>query len=131
MTVSFGVVIQCSGCGQWRHKSWFDMGERHCKACQEEEKPYLDRLAEAAARWDREASTLKGDMLVIAEGEKPESITGQQWRIIHMLNRGLSAEAIAISHGITVTGAMNMERDAMAALYNEAARRRLEPSPAT
>ena len=118
--MNFGVIRQCDGCGQWRHKSWFDVGERHCKACQESEKSYLDRLAEATIAMERHEAKLKGEMLAIAQGEKPASMTGDQWRVIHMLNRGLSVEAIAINYGITVGGAIVMEREALTALAEAA-----------
>lgn len=118
--MSFGVVRQCEGCSQWRHKSYFDVGERHCKVCQESEKGYLDRLAEATIAMERYEAKLKGEMLAIAQGEKPDSITGDQWRVVHMLNRGLSVEAIAINYGITVSGAIIMEREAMTALAEAA-----------
>jgi 1,2-phenylacetyl-CoA epoxidase catalytic subunit len=122
-----GVIRQCAGCSTWRHISWFDVGERHCKACQDVEKSYIDRLAEAVVRANLQENHLKGEMLaVVKSGARPEAINTSLWRVLHMLNEGMSPDAISIAHGVSLNGAEEMIQQAWAALLTEVQRQATE-----
>lgn len=114
-------IIQCPVCEEWRHKSWFDVGERGCKECQEVIKSYMDNLWVAAIETE---SMLKGDMLRIASEETcPESISPTHWRVIHMVDRGADADGIAVAYGITVESAEQLIHDSLESLLKESERR--------
>ena len=114
-------IMQCPVCEEWRHKSWFDVGERGCKQCQAEQKSYLDGLAHAVMVQAQVEGELKGEMGKIANEEMcPASITPTQWRVLHMIDRGLGPEAIAVNFGITTVGAIEMTNAAMESLLNVA-----------
>lgn len=114
MSDNFGVVRQCEGCGVWRHKTWFTAGERHCRSCQTSETAYLDRLAEALKVWTAAEHKLEDEMwTVIKSGIRPDAISQSQWRMLHMLNEGMSPREIGVLFGVTEVGAEDMAQEAL------------------
>lgn len=114
-------IRQCPVCSEWRHISYFDVGERGCKLCQETVKSWLDDLAEAVAKQQEAEGVMSVEMLrIVREETCPESINPMQWRVLHMLDRGYEREGIAISFGISSPYADTLIEESLNALMREA-----------
>lgn len=114
-------IRKCPVCDEYRHKSWFDVGERGCKACQETVKSWLDGLAEAVARQQEAEGIMSVEMLrIVREETCPASINPMQWRVLHMLDRGYEREGIAISFGLSTAYVDTLIEESLNALMREA-----------
>lgn len=114
-------IIQCPVCEQWRHKSWFDVGMRGCKQCQADEVVSFEL---AKAKVELEVNQIPQTMIDIVNGEaKPESMTGLQWRMLHLMDRGYDNVGLALATGIPSQDIPKRRNEAISALYREADRR--------
>lgn len=120
-------LILCPVCNTYKHSSWFSVGNRGCHQCTEENNAWVEAVADMVKQIDEADAKLPTTMVdIVVEETKPDGITAHQWRILHLLNRGIDDQGIAITHGVSVAAATQMKEEALAALYTESLRREEE-----
>lgn len=120
-------LILCPVCEIVKHKSWFSVGNRGCHQCTEDHAAWVDGVAEMVKAIDEADAKLPTAMVnIVVDEQKPEGITAHQWRILHLLNRGIDEQGIAITHGVSTASAKLMKEEALTALYKESIRRETE-----
>ena len=120
-------LILCPVCETYKHSSWFSVGNRGCHQCTEDHNTWVEGVADMVKAIDEADAKLPTAMVgIVIDEAKPESITAHQWRILHLLNRGIDEQGIAITHGVSTTSAKLMKEEALTALYKESIRRETE-----
>lgn len=118
MSDSVDELIQCPTCDMFWHVSWFSVGLRSCRMCEDEAKNYIHELAAAVVKAERETAQIPGEMIqLVINEEKPDEITSHQWRLLHLLNAGVDDIGIALGNGVTVDAVEGMKKEALTALY--------------
>lgn len=120
-------LILCPVCNTYKHSSWFSVGNRGCHQCTEENNAWVEGIADMVKQMDEADAKLPTAMVgIVLDEAKPDAITAHQWRILHLLNRGIDDQGIAITHGVSVASATRMKEEALTALYTESLRREAE-----
>jgi hypothetical protein len=107
------VLVECPVCETLRHRSWFDVGERACKACQHDMNLWLDSLAAHAKRHDDLVSRLQ----MLLNGARPKTVSPKAWGILQRRSYGEPTAEIARALGIEESHVEKLEAEAMGELH--------------
>jgi uncharacterized protein (UPF0335 family) len=92
-------IVQCPGCEEYRHRTWFKAGERYCRECQETNPEWLDSLARAVVRAEKmerqRQEAIKNEIQIIMAGTKPPGFTNKEWRVVHRIDRGEDIDPVS------------------------------------
>ena len=115
------LLRECERCGVVKHKSWFDVGRRHCKSCELEKAVSFEA---AQAKVELEDAQIPDEMIQIVRTEaKPEGISSGHWRLLHLIDRCYDDVGIALQTSLPSQDVPRRKHEAILALYREAQRR--------
>jgi hypothetical protein len=113
-------VIQCPLCGEYRHKSWFNVGWRGCLACYEAGRVWQPALDSRRRKLD--ASEKQQVKAVIYDwmtnDSFPEEITAQERKLLQLRTLDMkSLDETAKVLGIKLKRAAHIEQQAQSKLH--------------